>query len=81
MISLMRLLDSRTSIPRVVLSGKCAALTPFAWTKCSSSRRSPDEARFRDGSFDRWDVDQGIFVEWKLHHACALSKNVETQVV
>ena len=34
--------------------------------------QSPNEARFRDGSFDRWDVDQGISVEWK---------NVESQVV
>ena len=40
-----------------------------------------NEARLRDGSFDRCDVDQGIFVEWKMHHADALSKNVESQVV
>ena len=39
--------------------------TTFAWTKCCSSQQSPDEARLRDGNFDRWDVDQVISVEWK----------------
>ena len=38
-------------------------------------------ARFRDGNFDRWDVDQAISVEWKMHHAYALSKSVESQGV
>ena len=42
---------------------------------------SPNEAKFRDGSFDRWDVDQGISVEWKMHNVYALPKNVESQVV
>ena len=69
------------SILQVVLSGKCVVHTHLAWTKCCSSQQSPDEAKFRDGSFDRWDVDQAISVEWKMHHAYALSKIVESQVV
>ena len=55
------------SILQVVLSGRCVAQTHLAWTKCCS-QQSPDEARFRDGNFDRWDVDQAISVEWKMHH-------------
>ena len=69
------------SIPRVVLSGKCAAHALFAWTTCCSNQQSPNEARLRDGSFDRWDVDQGISAGWKMHRVCSLSKNVESQVV
>ena len=69
------------SILQVVLSGKCAAHTHLAWTTCCSNQQSPNEARFRDGSFDRWNVDQGIPVEWRMHHAYSLSKNVENLVV
>ena len=32
----------------------------------------PDEAKFHDGNFDRWDVDQEFFVGCRLHHAYAL---------
>ena len=39
------------------------------------------EARFRDGTFDRWHVDQGISAGWKMHPVCSLSKNVESQAV
>ena len=53
----------------------------LAETSHYSSQRSPDEAKFRDGNFDRWDVDQGISVEWKMRHSYAPSKNVENQVV
>ena len=69
------------SIQQVVLSGECAPHTPFVWSTCCSNQQSPNEARFRDGSFDRWYDDQGISVEWKMRHACALSKIVESQVV
>ena len=64
-ISLMRLLGFSCE------HSACRALAPFAWTKCCSSRRSPDEAMFRDDSFDREDVDQGI---------CTF-QNVESQAV
>ena len=50
-------------------------------TKCCASRRSPEEAMFRDGNFDRWDVDQAFSVGWRMHHAHALSKNGENLVV
>ena len=43
--------------------------------------RNPDEATFRDGSFDRWDVNKAFSVGWRMHHAYALSKNVENPVV
>ena len=53
------------------------SLTHLPSTKCCSSRQSPDEARFRDGNFDRWDVDQAFSVGWRVDHAYALSKSVE----
>ena len=81
MISLILLLDSRVSMPLVVLSGNCAAHALFTWTACCSNQSSPNEARFRDGSFDRWDVDQAFSVGWRVHHAFALSKSVENHVV
>ena len=68
------------SIQQVVLFRKWVA-PHLAWTKCCSSQQSPDEARFHDGNFDRWDVDQAFPVEWKMHHAYAPSKSVANQVV
>ena len=68
------------SILQVVLSGKCVVHTHLAWTKCCSNQRL-DEARFRDGNFDQWDVDQAFSVGWRMHHAYELSKSVENQVV
>ena len=51
--------------PRVVLLLKCVARTYFAWTMCCSNQQNPGAATLRDGSFDRWDVDQGISAGWK----------------
>ena len=45
---------------RVVLSRKYAVHAQFAWSTCCSNQQSLNEARFRDGSVDRWDVDQGF---------------------
>ena len=45
----------------------------LARTKCCSSRRSP-EAMFHDGNFDHSVSSQVFSVEWKMHHAYALSK-------
>ena len=69
------------SIPRVVLSEKCAAHTPFAWTKCCSNQQNPDEAMFHDGNYDHLVSSQVFSVGWRMHHAYSLSKNVESQVV
>ena len=41
---------------QVVLQGKCADQSRRAWPTCGSNRRNPDEARFRDGNFDRLDA-------------------------
>ena len=60
MISLIRRWDSRLRIARVVLSGKCVVHTHSAWTTCRANEQNPNEATFRYGSFDRWDVDQEI---------------------
>ena len=65
------------SVMQLVLSGKCVVQTHFAWTKCWSSQQSPDEARFHDGNFDRWDVYQACSVGWRN----SLSKSVENPVV
>ena len=78
-IGITSFLDSRMSSLRFVLPGKCADHGRRAWTTCCSSRQSPDEARLRDGSFDRWDVDQAFSVEWKMNHAHALSKSMRTR--
>ena len=49
----------------IVILTKCVARTHFAWTTCCSNQQNPGEATFRDGSFDRWDVDEGISAGWK----------------
>ena len=54
--------------------GTCADHSRLAWTKCCSSRRSPDEAMFHDGNFDHSVSSRVFFVGWRMHHACALSK-------
>ena len=77
----MSFLDSRMSSLQVVLSGKCADHERHAWTTCCSCRQSPDEARSRDGSFDRWDVEQAFSLGWKMHHAHSLSRIAESQAV
>ena len=69
------------SILQVVLSGKRAVHTHLAWTTCCSNPRNPDEAMFRDGNFDRWDVNRAFSVGWRMHHAFALSENGENPVV
>ena len=52
---------------QVVLSGKCAAHTHLAWTKCCSRLQSPDEARFHDGNFDH-SVSSRVFSEgWRVN--------------
>ena len=69
------------SIRRLVLSRKCAAHTPFAWIKCCSCRRSPDEPTFHDGNFDHSVSRQVLPVGWRKHRVRSLSKSVESQVV
>ena len=64
-------------IARVVLSGKYAAHALVAWTTCCSNQQSPNKAKSRDGSFDRWDVDQVISTGWQMHHVtrrCCLAQ-------
>ena len=83
MISLIR----RLGFPYAPSAGRSfnemrGSCTYFAWTTCCSNQQSLNEATFRDGSFDRWDVMTKGFLEgWKMHHVCSLSKNVESQVV
>ena len=60
---------------------KCVARTYFSWNVCCSNQQNPGAATFRDGSFDRWDVDQGFCEERKRRRACSLSRIAESQVV
>ena len=69
------------NIPRVVLSGKCAAHALLVWTTSCSNQQIPNEARFRNGSFIGGTQTKGFPKDWKMHHVCSLSKNVESHVV
>ena len=74
MISLIRLLGFpyEQSAGRSFRKMRCLCHF-FAWTTCCSNQQSPNEAKFRDGSFDHWDVDQGIYAGRKIHHVCSLT--------
>ena len=65
---------SRMNNLQVVHRGKCADHGRLAWTKCCSSRRSPDESMFHDGNFDQSVSSRVFFVGWIMHHASALSQ-------
>ena len=70
MISLIRLLG----FPYEHSAGRSFREMRCSYTSCLDTvllqSQSQNEARFRD----RWDVHQGISVEWKMYHAYALSK-------
>ena len=72
---------SRMNNLQLVLGGKCADHGRLAWTKCSSSRRSPDEAMFHDDNADHSVSSRVFFVGWRMHHAYSLSKSVENPVM
>ena len=81
MISRIRLLGFPYEHFAACSFSKCVARSHFAWTTCCSNQQIPNEATFRDSSFDHLVSSQVFSVEWRMHHAYSLSRNVESRVV
>ena len=72
------LLESCVTTLEIVLEGTDHRRR--AWTTCCSNPRSPDEAMYREGNFDRWDVDQSFSVDWKMTMPMHFPKAARTQL-
>ena len=63
----------------VIPLGGCSRCSELGGSICDSTRRNENEATSHAGCFDHLIVNQELIEEWKMHHACSLSKNVESQ--